>query len=298
MPPRDDPERLNLDRDGRDWPNRAFSQLVDSGGLRWHIQRLGAGPKLLLVHGTGASTHSWRDVAPLLANRFEILAPDLPGHGFTGEGPSGSLSLPGMSQALAALLRTLAFEPAVAVGHSAGAAILARLCIDKIIAPKLLVSFNGAFLPFGGLAGQFFPPVAKLLFLNPFTPRLFAWSADESAVSRLLRGTGSPLDRQGVELYRRLFHNHRHVEGALGMMANWNLAPLLRDLPRLTNHTALIVASGDKAIAPGNARQVAALLPDAEVIALPGVGHLAHEERPQEAAERIIALSAAAGVIR
>lgn len=282
-----DPERLNLARDGADWPHRDASRLVEAGGMSWHVQRLGAGPPLLLLHGTGAATHSWRDVAPLLARRFDVLMPDLPGHGFSGPGPQ---SLPGMARALAALLKALDFQPVVAVGHSAGAAILARLCLDGAIQPKLLASLNGAFLPFGGLAGQFFPPMAKLLFLNPVTPRLFAWSADEAAVARLLRGTGSAIDRRGVALYQRLFGNRRHVEGALGMMANWDLVALARDLPRLAPRTALIAASGDKAIAPDAARKVAALLAQAQVVALPGLGHLAHEEAPALAAGTILRL--------
>ena len=42
---------------GRDVPPSRF---VEAAGLRWHVQILGNGPTLLLVHGTGASTHSWR----------------------------------------------------------------------------------------------------------------------------------------------------------------------------------------------------------------------------------------------
>jgi magnesium chelatase accessory protein len=97
------------ERDGRDWPNREASRFVEAGGLRWHVQRMGGGPVALLVHGTGAATHSWRDFAPLLARKgFAVVAPDLPGHGFTGTpaAPEG-LSLPGMADGLAALLATL-----------------------------------------------------------------------------------------------------------------------------------------------------------------------------------------------
>ena len=151
------------------------------------------------------------------------MAPDLPGHGFTDPMKPGTLSLPGMARALGALVRQLGPSPEVVVGHSAGAAILAKLCIDGTIAPRLLISLNGAWLPFEGVAGQIFPPMAKLLFLNPLAPRLFAWSADRHATSRLLRGTGSTIDARGVDLYQRLFSNPAHVAGALGMMANWDL---------------------------------------------------------------------------
>ncbi len=57
--------RLSLERDGADWPNRQASALIEAHGLRWHVQSMGEGPGLLLLHGTGASTHSWRGLAPL-----------------------------------------------------------------------------------------------------------------------------------------------------------------------------------------------------------------------------------------
>jgi magnesium chelatase accessory protein len=289
--------RLTLERDGADWPLRDSSRFVEAGGLRWHVQILGEGPTLLLVHGTGASTHSWRDLAPRLARRFRVVAPDLPGHGFSDALPPRLLSLPGMARALGALSRALGPSPQIVAGHSAGAALLARMCIDGAISPRLLVSLNGAWLPFPGIAGQLFPSMAKLLFLNPLTPRVFAWSADRHAASRLLRGTGSTLDARGIDLYARLFANRFHVAGALGMMANWDLAALKRDWPRLTTPVALVAASGDTTVRPRDAEAVAKGLPNATIHRLAGAGHLAHEEKPERVAELIEALAIEAGVV-
>ena len=283
--------------DGADWPNRDASFFVEAGGWRWHVQRMGQGPPLLLVHGTGAATHSWRALAPMLAGHFDVIAPDLPAHGFTRALGGADLSLPGMARALASLLAKLDVAPQIVVGHSAGAAILARLCLDGAIAPKLLVSLNGALLPFGGLAGHIFPPMAKLLFLNPLAPRLFAWSADRDAVARLLRGTGSTIERRGVDLYARLFSRHAHVAGALGMMANWDLDSLARDLPRLQVPLALIVARGDKAVSPDAAEKITALVPNARIAWLGGAGHLAHEEKPDAVRDLIVGMAEEAGVL-
>ena len=61
--------------EGRDWPNREASRFVMAGGLRWHVQVAGQGPDLVLVHGTAAATHSWRDVLPLLAKRRNVTSP-------------------------------------------------------------------------------------------------------------------------------------------------------------------------------------------------------------------------------
>ena len=118
------------------------------------------------------------------------VAPDLPGHGFTRPKAAPDLSLPGMARAVGGAARSARLRPKVVVGHSAGAAILARLCLDETIAPKLFVSLNGAFLPFEGAAGLSFPTIAKLLFLNPLAPRVFAWAADREAVASLLLRNG------------------------------------------------------------------------------------------------------------
>ena len=275
-------------RDGRDWPNRNASLFVEAAGIRWHVQRLGHGPSMLLVHGTGAATHSWRGLAPILAQHFTIIAPDLPGHGFTQSPPVHRLSLRGMASDLSRLLDVLEVKPDIVVGHSAGAAVLARMCLDGRIAPRLLVSLNGAFMPFGGVAHHLLSPLTRLLAMNPLTPRLFAWQASSpGAVERLLRNTGSEIDPQGVALYRKLVRSPAHVAAALQMMANWRLESLLHDLPRLTTALLLIVADNDRSISPDVARQVRELCPQAMIERLPGVGHLAHEEQPQRTADLI-----------
>lgn len=294
MAPSDD--RPAFAREGRDWPNREASRFVTAGGLTWHVQEAGEGPPLLLVHGTGAATHSWRGLLPLLARDFRVIAPDLPGHGFTD--PLPTPSLPRMARALAGLLRLLDASPQVAVGHSAGAATLARLCLDGALSPRLLVGLNAALKPFPGMAGFLFPAMARALFLNPVTPRVFAWSADRAAVERLIGGTGSTLDRTGLDLYRRLFQKPGHVAGALGMMAHWDLAALDRDLPRLAPPLLLIVGGEDRTIAPDVSFGLADRLGGrARVELLRGLGHLAHEEKPEVVAGLIRAGAEREGIV-
>src|ERR1700761_4206969 len=140
---------LVWNKDGLGWPNRSASTFVKAAGVHWHVQRMGEGPPLLLIHGTGASTHSWRGLIPLLAPQFDVIAPDLPGHGFTSSPPSHRLSLPGMAADVSRVAGTTGVQPDIPVGPPAGAAILARMCLDGTMPPRLLVSLNGAFMPFG-----------------------------------------------------------------------------------------------------------------------------------------------------
>lgn len=282
--------------EGRDWPNRASSRFVSSGGLDWHVQEMGEGPKLLLLHGTGAATHSFRDLAPLLAKRFSVLMIDLPGHGFTGMPASNGLSLPGMARLVGGLLTRIGFVPQLVVGHSAGAAILVYMALEKMIQPQAIIGINAAIRPIRGAA--LFSPLAKLLFLNPLMPRLFAWRADgPGATRRLLEGTGSRLDDKGVELYERLFRRSGHVAATLGMMANWDLDSLEQRLSRLDLPLVLVSATQDKAVPPGDAALLASRNARARAVSLDHGGHLAHEEHPDEIAALIQKVAADEGVI-
>jgi magnesium chelatase accessory protein len=271
-----------------DWPHRSHSHTVTAAGLAWHVQSWPSAradrPWLVLLHGTGASTHSWAGLAPLLAARFQVLTLDLPGHAFTQRPRADGLSLPGMAALLAGLLKHLAIDPVAIVGHSAGAAVAARLVLDGGARPRVLISLNGAWFPPGGADGWWYAPAAKLLALNPVAPWLFSWHAARPAtLKRLLAGTGSTLDTAGQARYAQLAANVRHVAAVLAMMASWDLSPLQHDLPKLaalgcTLH--LVAADRDGAVPPGQAQAVATRVPGAQLHRLPGLGHLAHEEAP------------------
>ncbi|RZI97475.1 MAG: alpha/beta fold hydrolase [Variovorax sp.] len=279
--------------DGRDWPNRAASRFVEVGELRWHVQQMGSGPLLLLLHGTGASTHTWRDLMPLLARDFTCVAVDLPGHAFTRAPkapamPRRHMSLSGMAAAIARLMAQERMSPVHIVGHSAGAAIAAQLCLVEGLAAQSIVSLNGAFLPLPGLQGMLFPSMARVMATNLLAPRLFAWNASNpAAVQRLIAQTGSRLDARGEALYASLVRNPVHVAAALAMMASWDTASLAHRLPHLQQRLLLVAGDNDRTVPPSQARQVGGMVPHAVVARIERCGHLAHEEQPEGLARRL-----------
>ncbi len=289
--------RLVWQRDGRDWPNREASQFIHAAGFCWHVQRAGTGQTILLLHGSGASTHSWEGLFPLLAQHFDVIAPDLPGQGFSQEPPARAFSLPGMAQAVADLLRKLDVAPQIIIGHSAGAAVAVRMSLDKLCAPRAIIGVNAALLPFEDLTGPIYAGMAKLLAMNPLVPWAFANLARRGAtVERLIQETGSRISDRGLALYGRLAGTTSHVAATLRMMANWNLGELERDLPKLQTPLHLITGSRDRTIAPARALEICKRVPHCDVISLPGLGHLAHEEQPALLAEHILRLMTAHGV--
>lgn len=271
--------RLEWEVEGADWPHRALSRFVSAGGTRWHVQVGGAGPAVLLVHGTGSASHSWRHLLPLLTPHFTVIVPDLPGHGFSGPPADGRYGLDDLAHGLAALLHELALTPFIVAGNSAGAAIVARLALEAAHRPTRLVAVNGAFLPLSGISGLLFPPLARIAVASPLVATLFARSAaDPRAVERMVAGTGSHLDVVGLELYRRLLRSPAHVDAVLRMMSHWRLERLAADLPRLTVEVVLLVGLADRIVPPATAETVRRRLPAARIETFPGRGHLLHEE--------------------
>ncbi|KPF61229.1 MULTISPECIES: alpha/beta fold hydrolase BchO [Rhizobium/Agrobacterium group] len=277
-------DRLNWETDGRNWPNRSASQFVKTNACDWHVQIAGqdTAPMILLLHGTGASSHSWRHLLPLLSARFRVVAPDLPGHGFTRPCGPTDPSLPGMVRALTELVSRLDRCPAVILGHSAGAAIAVTLAASKASAvPRHVIGINGAYLPIRGNA--LFSPLAKALFANPFSASMFSLMSRVTPLGgNLLTATGSPIDEEGRAIYRMLLASPAHVRGALGMMAAWDLSRFDATLQRLPFPMTLIAAKDDPMVPIENSSHAARQAPGSRLVLTDTGGHLLHECRPAD----------------
>jgi magnesium chelatase accessory protein len=271
------------------WPNAAYSRFVQAEGVRWHVQQAGTqGPRVLLLHGTGASLHTWRDILPGLAQRAQVLAVDLPGHAFSSLAPGDGMSLPGMARGLAGLLKTLNWQPDAWVGHSAGAAIAAEMVLTQGWQPQVLIGINPAWLPLPGLAGLLFPPAAKLLALTPFVPGWFARQASSPGmVEKLLQSTGSTLDAEGTALYVLLVASPSHAQGALSMMAAWDLSAGRQTLRALRCPVRMLVGGQDRTVPPSLAVSALPWLQDGQLATWPDFGHLVHEEAPKDTLDHL-----------
>ena len=262
------------------WPHAQHSQFIQAGGIQWHVQIMGQGPVLLLLHGTGSGSFSWRGLMPLLSAHFQVIAPDLPGHAFTSRGPEGSLSLQGMSEGLRALLLQLNVTPTIIGGHSAGAAIAANMLLQqRALSQTQLIGFNPAWLPLPGLPSLIFRPAAKLAAINPVSAWATAKLASKPAmIEKSIVQTGSHLDAEGLALYQRVFSHSGHVHSVLNMMAAWQLDTLSKSLPQLQNKVSILVGMQDQTVPPSMAHEACKLMPQARVFEQHGLGHLAHEE--------------------
>lgn len=264
-----------------DWPHRAVSRLVASTPHRWHVQDMGSGPVVLMLHGAGGAGHSWRGLMPLMAQHHRLIVPDLPGQGFTRMGARGRAGIDAMAEDLATLCTTLGVAPAALLGHSAGAALALRLAEVLPDPPRAVVGINAALGAFQGLAGLLFPLMARALTATPFVPHVVArLTGSPARVRALLASTGSVPDDRTVALYRALVARPDHVDGTLAMMAQWRLEPLLARLPQIALPVLLIAATEDRTVPATVSARAADRLPQGQFAPIAGRGHLVQEEDP------------------
>lgn len=279
---------MDWHRLGEHWPGHDQSHLITVRPHRWHVQDFGPqdAPTLLLLHGTGSTTHSWRGVIPGLTDSWRVIVPDLPGHGFTKLGALQRSSPRLMAEDIAALLEKLKVKPAAIVGHSAGFALASLLA--ETVGASALVGLAPALDDFKGAAGWLFPMMAKALAANPFVAPTVARFATEESTRRLIASTGSQIDDLGVACYRACLADTSHVDGTLTMMAQWQLRGVRAQLTELQHPILFLNGSRDEAIQPEGTEAWANRLPSAKAERLDGLGHLAHEEQAELVAKRIL----------
>ena len=275
-----------------DWPLRETSLFVAAAGLRWHVQRAGRGPVIVLVHGTAGATHTWRNVLPLLTHVADVIAFDLPGHGFTTGAVPGQLSLDGMAIAVRELLRTLAVKPVVAVGHSAGAAVLLQLVASREITPESLIGVNSALVPINAL-GQILQPATRAVFdLDPVRMLTAALLRSGTLARSLLRSTGSVLDPVQEARYVALLADEARVGAVLRMMSRWDLAALQATFATAALPVTLVHSRNEPWVSFDALLDATRTLPMRSVIDMTPAGHLIPDEKPRQLADVILSVLA------
>lgn len=269
-----------------DWPHRSHSRMLAAAGQRWHVQELGSGPAVLLIHGAGGSLHSWRDLSPLLAPQFRVIAIDIAGHGYSQKTRFIRAGLNDIAQDIAALARQQNWPIRAMIGHSAGAAIALRLA--QILPLEAVIGLNAALSNFEGVAGWLFPAMAKSLSRLPFAAQVVSkFLGHQGQIDQLLAQTGAQISAAGRGQYLTLARRPAHIAATLDMMAAWDLSQLLPHLPQITVPCLLLTGSQDGAVPHRVSFDAARALPHAKAQLLHGYGHLIAEEAAAEIAPLI-----------
>ena len=188
-------------------------------GLRWHVQRLGAGPPLLLLHGTGGvDAFLARSGAAAGRPLRRSSRPTCPATASPTPSAATDLSLPGMARGGGGAAEgDSASRRTIVVGHSAGAAVAGAALPrwrDRAAPAGRDQRGAEAVSRLGGGCVSPARPGAERQSLAAAPVRVVG-GIDREAAGRLIAGMGSKLDRRGLDLYARLLAKSGHCAGAL-----------------------------------------------------------------------------------
>jgi pimeloyl-ACP methyl ester carboxylesterase len=243
------------------------------------VTRSGAGEPMVLLHALGSFRGAWEPVRPALAERYDVLAVDLPGSGDSPPLPAGVEPTPrALAEAVAAELDVIGVARPHLVGNSLGGWVALELAARVESASVTLLS------P-AGMWRRGTPPYCAA------SLRLTRWLAErhEAAVLRLARrrwgravvfgqthGRPGRLDRAYVEAAVRAMGRPAGVPPALAATIDRRYEPS----PRLTAPVTVAFGGRDRLLLRAAWRRVDALPPGTAVAELPGCGHVPMADDP------------------
>jgi len=241
--------------------------LVERQGVSLHVQLLGSGPPLAMLHGllVGSMATWWFGAAPKLASAHRVLLSDLRGHGLSSFAPSG-YDLDSLSEDLGALLPLAGDGPATLVGHSWGAlvALTFALAHPERVARLVLVEAP-------------LPP-SRLAELDAF----LAAPADAQLASlpQTLRATVEGTSRRGKKALAQL----ARLIGETTLVADLRAQPDFDDARVAQLACPVLLVYGDRSSCLKAGERLARTLPRAELVTLAGGHFLPAESGPALAA--------------
>ncbi len=260
-------------------------------GYRRAYIKAGNGPALLLIHGIGDSSDTWRSVADLLAQHHTVVAPDLLGHG-RSEKPRADYTVGGFANGMRDLLSVLGIDRATVVGHSLGGGVAAQFAyqypercerlvlvdsggVGRTVSPLLrMAAVPGAeaLMPLLGL-----PPVRMASRIGAGLLRIFDTALGRDAEEMLAVFDALP----GTEARRAILRTLRSGVDWRGQVITMvDRAYLADGVP-----TLIIWGRRDAIIPLGHGRLAQAALPGSHLEVFDEAGHFPHHTDPAHFAE-------------
>lgn len=234
-------------------------QYIQANGLHIYCQEAGAGQPLLLLHGGTATSNSWHDFVPMLAQQFRVIAPDFRAHGRTAN-PTGALSYRLLADDVAALVQALEITKPLMMGYSDGGQTLLELGMHYPDLARALV-IGGATYAF---SETYYRTLHQWGFEAPGVVHIDTIRASMDDMVTYMQTEHAALG--GPDYWQTLVHE---------ISTMW-LTPLNysdADLQRITVPTLVALGDRDDAIPVEQAVALYRLLPHAELAVLPNENH-------------------------
>ncbi|HEV7826990.1 MAG TPA: alpha/beta fold hydrolase [Mycobacteriales bacterium] len=253
-------------------------------GYRRAFRRLGTGPPLLLIHGIGVSSATWLPVLPALAEHFDVIAPDLLGHGHSDK-PRADYGVGAYACGMRDLLSVLDVEQPTVVGHSLGGGVAMQFAYQfpERCARLLLVSSGGVgpqvhpvlrllASPYGDRVLRLLTRPASLRLAGMLGPLLRV--AGERDAERLLAALTSLSTLDARQAYLRTLRSV--VDGRGQVVTMLDRCYLAAGLP-----TWVLWGGRDAVIPLTHGARACAAMPGSRLVFFPEAGHFPHEDEPE-----------------
>jgi len=257
----------------------------------WFVEQAGRGFPLVLLHGLGACSFSWRENIGPWSRHYRVLAPDLPGHGRTPPQAVPDFHLETLTRELLGLVDYYDLPRAALVGNSLGgslALLLAREAPERF--PALVLLAPAAALE--TIPRLFYP--LRLPFLGWVLAVLLGrWTVRLALHQSYYRKEFvTPEVVAGYAATFRTLANRLAIRRLVRELQPWPLPRVETLLGQIKQPVCLIWGEQDRILPPDQARWLKKRLPQAELHLLPDIGHAPQEEAPEVVNEIIIAFLA------
>jgi pimeloyl-ACP methyl ester carboxylesterase len=268
------------------------SRTADIDGVKLHYLTAGHGPTVILLHGFAENSRMWRPIIPLLAEKFTVIAPDLPGIGDSGI-PADKIDMETSASRIHALARSLGVEKARVVGHDIGLMVAYAYATQFPVETEKLVVMD-AFLP--GVPGweaiYNAPNVWHFRFNGEYPEALvkgrertyfeYFWNVFAADKTRSI----PEADRKA---YTEAYSKRGRMHAAWAYFASWpQLAKDFAQISQTRLTMPVLSIGGDKSLGNELAEQMKLVATDVTVVVLKDTGHWILEERPKETTEAIV----------
>lgn len=261
----------------------APSQFLAVNGMQVHVRD--EGPRddpmpIVLLHGTSASLHTWDGWAQSLRGQRRVIRFDLPGFGLTGPDPQGDYSIAAYVRFVGATLDALGVRTCVLAGNSLGGQIAweTALALPQRVGKLILVDAAGypmrpESVPLGFRVARM--PGLRLL-MEHVLPRGIVESSVRNVYGDPVKVTPALVDRY-YDLALRAGNRQ-----ALAQRLALNLSGDAQQITVLKLPTLILWGAKDRLIPLENGRRFASDIAGSQLVVFDGLGHVPHEEDPQQ----------------
>ena len=211
----------------------APSRFIDVDGLRVHYRDRGAGPVVVLLHGSNASLLTWERWVAKLASDHRVVTLDLPGHGLTGPDARARYSATEMAGVVDQFTRALGIGRFIVGGNSMGGGVAWHYALLHPERVERLILVDSA-----GYPSDEPPPLPFRLYANPVTGHLVRWITPHFLVTKSVRevyGDPTRVTPALVELYEDVLLRDGNREATRRRFSSWRddkMWSRLGDAPR------------------------------------------------------------------